>query len=164
MQSRAVGWTAAAAARAAVAHLGELKERYDGNPYMQMMAKLHLTEALTSLVQQLEIRGISPSEAHMFAQVEIGLDPSREPTPVIAERASRQQTADEVNSLSAAEPYVVSPGMHAVVLAAAQTLTTADLVTLLTDDDIPHAHGFVYLPCNQVVAREPQTDLRSPGK
>lgn len=162
MQSRAaVSWTAAGAARAAIAHLRELKERYNGNPYTQMIAKARLADALTSLVQQLEMRGVAATEAHMFAQVEIGLEPSLEPIPVIAERASRQQIADEVDSLSDAEPYVVSPGMHAVVLAAAQTLTTADLVTLLTDEDIPHIHGFVYLPGNQVVAREPQTDLRA---
>ena len=67
------------------------------------------------------------------------------PYPRDWDQASAQVLADEARYLAEADLYVLTPQMLDVVVAAAQTLTFADL-GLLRADDLPSPSGVVILP------------------
>ena len=67
------------------------------------------------------------------------------PYPGDWDQASTLMLADEARYLAAADLYVLTPQMLDVVIAAAQSLTLADL-GLLREDDLPSPSGVVILP------------------
>jgi hypothetical protein len=94
----------------------------------------------------------------------------RPPYPGDWDQASALMLADEARYLAAADLYVLTPQMLDVVIAAAQSLTFADLA-LLREDDLPSPSGAVILP-RPLITRLPtgslQRDMaftwRSPGR
>lgn len=81
-----------------------------------------------------------------------------EPYPPDWEQASAMLLADEARFLAEADLYVLTPQMLDVVIAAAQTLTFADL-GLLTADDLPSPGGAVILP-RPLITRLPAGGLQ----
>ena len=69
------------------------------------------------------------------------------------DQASAVMLADEARYLASADLYVLTPQMLDVVIAAAQSLTLADLA-LLREDDLPSRSGAVVLP-RPMITRQP---------
>jgi hypothetical protein len=80
------------------------------------------------------------------------------PYPEDWEQASAVMVADEARYLAQADLYVLTPQMLDVVIAAAQTLTFADL-GLLREDDLPSPCGVVILP-RPLITRLPTGSLQ----
>jgi hypothetical protein len=152
-RSREAEWSAARAARDAVHKVRELIERYDGNPYLLLIGLGHIAGLLETYVNWLARQGVRDRrQATQLALLQLGLDLPPE-TPELARAAATKRMQDEIGTLRVAEAYVVSPAMHAVVAAAAETLERLDLVTLVAEEDIPSQAGFVLLPYIQLVKR-----------
>ena len=83
-----------------------------------------------------------PDGARALHFAAMGYPPS---LPEDWDRASAAMLADEARYLAGADLYVLTPQMLNVVIAAAQSLTSADL-GLLRDDDLPGLSGVVILP------------------
>src|SRR5437773_1078838 len=79
------------------------------------------------------------------------------PYPDDWDQASAMMLADEARYLTDADLYVLTPQMLDVVIAAAQSLTFADLA-LLREDDLPSRSGAVILP-RPLVTRHPSGSL-----
>jgi hypothetical protein len=86
--------------------------------------------------------GASPDEALALLYAGMGCTP---PYPGSWQQASAMILADEARYLAAADLYVLTPEMLAVVTAAAQTLGYDDLA-LLRADDLPGPPGLLILP------------------
>lgn len=84
------------------------------------------------------------------------------PTSLGVWRSPSTSRAQAETSLRSSECYVISPGMHAVAVSAAETLTSADIFTW-SEADLPAPQGLVFLPYPQVVTLEGQApkDLRA---
>lgn len=80
------------------------------------------------------------------------------PYPPGWDEASATLLEDEARYLAAADLYVLTPQMLDVVIAAAQSLTFADL-SLLREDDLPGPTGIVVLP-RPLITRLPTGSLR----
>ena len=81
----------------------------------------------------------------------------RPPYPDRWDQASAIVLADEARYLTDADLYVLTPQMLDVVIAAAQSLTFADLA-LLREDDLPSPSGAVILP-RPLITRHPSGSL-----
>ena len=79
------------------------------------------------------------------------------PYPDGWDQGSAMMLADEARYLADADLYVLTPQMLDVVIAAAQSLTFADLA-LLREDDLPSPSGAVVLP-RPLVTRHPSGSL-----
>jgi len=81
----------------------------------------------------------------------------RPPYPADWQAAGDLIVGDEARYLAEAGLYILTPRMCDVVIAAAQSLTVADL-ELLSEDDLPSATGLVVLP-HPVIVRAMGGDL-----
>jgi hypothetical protein len=81
----------------------------------------------------------------------------RPPYPADWQQAADLIVGDEARYLSGADLYILTPQMCDVVIAAAQSLTVADL-ELLSEDDLPSVTGLVVLP-HPVIVRAVGGDL-----
>jgi hypothetical protein len=88
------------------------------------------------------VRSDNPEGARALHFATMGYPP---PYPGDWDQASAVMLADEARYLTAADLYVLTPQMLDVVIAAAQSLTFADL-GLLREDDLPSPSGVVVLP------------------
>jgi len=79
------------------------------------------------------------------------------PYPADWQAAADLVVGDEARYLSEADLYILTPQMCDVVIAAAQSLTVADL-DLLSEDDLPSMTGLVVLP-HPVIVRAMGGDL-----
>jgi hypothetical protein len=84
----------------------------------------------------------NPDQARTLLFSTMGYPP---PYPDGWGQASAMMLADEARHLASADLYVLTPQMLDVVIAAAQSLTLADLA-LLREDDLPSPSGAVVLP------------------
>jgi hypothetical protein len=84
----------------------------------------------------------NPDQARALLFATMGYPP---PYPDSWSQASAMMLADEARYLASADLYVLTPQMLDVVIAAAQSLTLADLA-LLREDDLPSPSGVVVLP------------------
>jgi hypothetical protein len=84
----------------------------------------------------------NPDQARAMVFANMGYPP---PYPESWDQASAMMLADEARCLADADRYVLTPQMLDVVIAAAQSLTFADLA-LLREDDLPGPAGAVVLP------------------
>jgi hypothetical protein len=84
----------------------------------------------------------NPDQARALLFATMGYPP---PYPDSWDQASATMLADEARYLAGADLYVLTPQMLDVVIAAAQSLTLADLA-LLREDDLPSPSGVVVLP------------------
>ena len=99
-------------------------------------------------------RNGNPDGARALLFATMGYPP---PYPDGWDQASAMMLADEARYLAGADLYVLTPQMLNVVIAAAQSLTFADL-TLLREDDLPSPSGAVVLP-RPLVTRHPSGSL-----
>jgi hypothetical protein len=144
-------WSAARAARAAVHMAAEFVQRYEHNPFLLAHNAGHFEQILDAYLQFFAEHGVTDRrEAVRLALFQLGLDVSPD-TPELSRVVARRRVEEEVSAVRTAEIYVVSPGMHAVVVAAAETLDRSDLAGLADPDDLPVATGFLLLPSVQLV-------------
>jgi hypothetical protein len=99
-------------------------------------------------------RSGNPDGARALLFATMGYPP---PFPDGWDQASAMMLADEARYLAGADLYVLTPQMLDVVIAAAQSLTFADLA-LLREDDLPSPSGAVVLP-RPLVTRHPSGSL-----
>ena len=99
-------------------------------------------------------RSGNPDGARALFFATMGYPP---PYPGGWDQASAMMLADEARYLAGADLYVLTPQMLDVVIAAAQSLTFADLA-LLREDDLPSPSGAVVLP-RPLVTRHPSGSL-----
>ena len=92
----------------------------------------------------------NPDGARALVFATMGYPP---PYPDSWDQASAMMLADEARYLAGADLYVLTPQMLDVVIAAAQSLTFADLA-LLREDDLPSPSGAVVLP-RPLITRQP---------
>jgi hypothetical protein len=154
-------WTAAKAARHARSYRADLLERYGANPYMRLVTRGQVTAALDQITGVALSRGLTPAEAINLAQLQLGAAPEQGSLEELGARIADATVQAESGSLKVAETYVVSPGMHAVTVAAAETLGHLDLAQHWREDDLPAPHGFLLLSHVQMLEREPPADLRA---
>jgi len=156
-------WSLAAAARSArdarIAAVRYMREAdVERQWHAAVLAYAHRARAATSG---------DPDGARALQFATMGYPP---PYPGDWDQASAMVLADEARFLAAADLYVLTPQMLDVVIAAAQSLTFADL-GLLREDDLPSPCGVVILP-RPLITRLPtgslQQDIafswRSPGR
>jgi hypothetical protein len=96
----------------------------------------------------------NPDQARVMVFAVMGYLP---PYPDGWDQASAMMLADEARYLADADLYVLTPQMLDVVIAAAQSLTFADLA-LLRQDDLPSPFGAVVLP-RPLITRQPSGSL-----
>jgi hypothetical protein len=99
-------------------------------------------------------RSGNPDGARALLFATMGYPP---PFPDGWDQASAMMLADEARYLAGADLYVLTPQMLDVVIAAAQSLTFADL-GLLREDDLPSPSGAVVLP-RPLATRHPSGSL-----
>ncbi len=185
-------WTALRAGREAVAARNELTSAVRTNPYVILQEVFTLQDGLETINEQLRRQGLSLKEANEVSMTWMSGLPAHEiPQATSITRdlvmdaltslagpggsevarnpyfsrsiAVFQHLASQTEAaLRASECYVISPGMHAVAVSAAETLTSADVFTW-SESDLPAPQGMVYLPHPQVVTLEGQApkDLRA---
>jgi hypothetical protein len=96
----------------------------------------------------------NPDQARAVVFANMGYPP---PYPESWDQASAMMLVDEARYLADADLYVLTPQMLDVVIAAAQSLTFADLA-LLREDDLPSPSGAVVLP-RPLITRHPSGSL-----
>ena len=157
---RRVQWTTSAAARHALRLKQDMLANHRGNPFVHAMAANNARQTIEHW-RDLEEAGGTPRQRIWMGLNELAglnLDPD---TPDLPKLSATQMLTDEHDTIEAAETYVVSPGMHAAAVAAAQTLDTEDLMTLPVEDDAPSPAGFLVLPSVQLVDRAGRDDARA---
>ena len=143
-------WSLAAAARAA------RDARIAAVRYMREAAIEREWHAVTLAYghQTRAVHSDNPDQARAMVFATMGYPP---PYPESWDQASAMMLADEARYLADADLYVLTPQMLDVVIAAAQSLTFADLA-LLREDDLPGPSGAVVLP-RPLVIRHPSGSL-----
>jgi len=148
--NRAREWSLASGARAArdarIATARHLREA----PIARLW---HMTKLQRSYQIQLAGTG-DPRAAVALLYGGMGYEP---PYPADWEAGAKMVVGDEARYLAAADLYVLTPQMCDVVIAAAQTLTRADL-ELASEDDMPGMTGLVVLP-HPLIVRAVTGDL-----
>ena len=149
-KQREKAWSLAAAARAA------REARIAAVRYMREAAIEREWQAavLSYGHQSRAARSGNPDGARALLFATMGYPP---PYPDGWDQASAMMLADEARYLAGADLYVLTPQMLDVVIAAAQSLTFADLA-LLREDDLPSLSGAVVLP-RPLVTRHPSGSL-----
>ena len=149
-KQREKAWSLAAAARAA------REARIAAVRYMREAAiEREWHAAVLSYGHQARAaRSDDPDGARALLLATMGYPP---PFPDGWDQASAMMLADEARYLAGADLYVLTPQMLDVVIAAAQSLTFADLA-LLREDDLPSPSGAVVLP-RPLVTRHPSGSL-----
>ena len=152
-KQREKAWSLAAAARAA------REARIAAVRYMREAAiEREWHAAVLSYGHQARAaRSGNPDGARALVFATMGYPPA---FPDGWDQASAMMLAGEVRYLAGADLYVLTPQMLDVVIAAAQSLTFADLA-LLREDDLPSPSGAVVLP-RPLVTRHPSGSL-APG-
>jgi len=143
-------WSVAAAARAA------RQARISAVRYMREAAleREWQAAALSYGHQARAAHSDNPDGARALLFATMGYRP---PYPDSWDQASAMMLADEAQYLADADLYVLTPQMLDVVIAAAQSLTFADLA-LLREDDLPSPFGSVILP-RPLITRYPSGSL-----
>jgi hypothetical protein len=149
-KQREKAWSLAAAARAA------REARISAVRYMREAAieREWQAAALSYGHQARAAHSDNPDGARALLFATMGYRP---PYPDGWDQASAMMLADEAQYLAGADLYVLTPQMLDVVIAAAQSLTFADLA-LLWDDDLPSPSGTVILP-RPLITRHPSGSL-----
>lgn len=135
-QSKA--WTLAASARAAREARIATARHLRTAPIARLWEASKLQNA-----HRLQLAHVgSPATATAMLFAGMGYKP---PFPADWQAAAELVLADEARYLAEADLYILTPQMCDVVIAAAQTLTRADL-ELVSEDDPPAMTGLVVLP------------------
>jgi hypothetical protein len=144
-------WTVALGARQALRYKQDLLANYRGNPYVHAMG---VAEVETTLEHWRTMPGLGSQRRRLrraileYAGHNIAPD-----TPDLVNELARYDTNADHEMLTKAEIYVISPGMHAATVAAAETIEPADLETMPTEADLPSQDGLLVLPHIQLVKR-----------
>jgi hypothetical protein len=148
-------WTAAAAAGEAVHKAEEFVDRYEHNPFLISHGAMHTGQVIDTYLRFFAEEGLRDRRAALrLALFQLGIDLPVD-TRDLVQAIARRHVEEEVAAVRKAETYVVSPGMHAVAVAAAESLGQVDFV-MAREDDIPAPSGFVLLPHIQLVQKAHQ--------
>lgn len=168
------GWAAVKAAEQMVGHRDEIAARYPGNPVLTLLAARNHQVAIADTMLLRGHGDLRPEDPRMFdafgdCYVEVtGQRPDTVPAlPVGAKaavfdlmdmtgqvmpdphlRVGHMRNTESAATLHAAQMYVISPGMHAACMAAAETLDGDDLMNF-AEADVEAAAGALYLPYTQ---------------
>jgi hypothetical protein len=149
-KQREKAWSLAAAARAArEARIAAIRYMREAAIERQWQAAV-----LSYGHQSRAARSDNPDRDRALLFATMGYPP---PYPDGWDQASAMMLADEARYLAGADLYVLTPQMLDVVIAAAQSLTFADLA-LLREDDLPSPSGAVVLP-RPLAIRHPSGSL-----
>jgi hypothetical protein len=150
-KQREKAWSLAAAARSARdARVGAVRYMREASAERQWHASI-----LEYAHRERAASGSDPDGARALQFATMGYPP---PYPGDWDQAAAMVLADEARYMAGADLYVLTPQMLDVVVAAAQSLTFADL-GLLREDDLPSPAGVVILP-RPLVTRLPNGSLQ----
>lgn len=150
-QSSEAKWTADRAAHRVARLRDEVLERLtDNQTHAERMRETHQA-VLKQMVAHTTAYGAGdPVRAALRAMYADGVDPrSRDLPAAISAHHHRRMLAQ----VRLAEPYVISPAMHATASAAAETLAEEDCAHM-EESEVPAAHGMLLLPGPQLFQRE----------
>ena len=141
-------WSVSRAARTAVEMRDDVVDTIPGNNTLVQISGDVLTPVYKQMSQVFADRGYSPTQARSAAlsamdmyQMDDGIADAAAPLAVL----SRMRFERDVETLRQAQIYVVSPAMHATIVAACSTLTVDDLA-LWTEGDLPSLFGLLVFP------------------
>lgn len=151
-------WTAAQAAYRAVQLRDEVLERFLASPVATAIELGTKQDVISQWMRVYRQGGIAAADALAMCALRCGITaplPAGATVETLARLANQQSMARDVDALKRGEVFVVSPAMHAVTVAAAQTLTEHD-INGLREEDLHATAALVLLPAIQL--------LQQPGR
>lgn len=139
-------WTTSSAARDAIRRRDHTIANSEDNPFVGRLERIRLESGLRDWIAGERSRGmpkfVATRSAYRTMFGAVGFRPPYDDLDALA----RTMLEEDPAALRSSQLYVVSPSMHRVVLTAALTLDTTDLLTLFLDEDVPAPTGLVVLP------------------
>lgn len=150
-------WSAVKASSTLIRTRDEVLSRSANNPFVSAMARGLLADTYSRYTERFIEEGADEWDAKRIALTAMahssGLSPE---DPQLFEQLQSQKHTRELAPLRVGEAYVISPAMHATVMAAAETLT-AQNVAGWRSEDLLSEHGILLLPHIQLVHDKQKT-------
>lgn len=150
-------WTATRAAVLATDLRDDYLQRAPGNPLLHDTRTLEIVETIAASRDAVELWAaqqrlqLTADGLDVLSRQALGMSSDDgEPADV-----ARQELAWHDKMMKLAELYVISPAMHATVMAAVATLTEEDRVGWHAEDDLLCDYGMLVLPGVQLVRTDP---------